>query len=318
MVVLRPRIGVVVALATLVLTGCGTVANRPASSSKTVTVVYAGSLAYINDRVIGPEFQHHTGIRYLGRGGGSFAMAQQLAAGLIPGQVFESVGVAPIQRLEPKQTTWAVRVAATPLVIAYNPHSVDGPYFKKVAQGRVSLKAFFEFLRAHPVTIGRTNPETDPQGQAFYEMVELAVRRYGLPQDTVRKILGAWNNSRQIYSEEGLPAEMQAGGLELSSAFLPEAIQYHLSYIALPAFLNFSRARDAAWYAKASVPLPSGPVSGRVLAIWATVLNRANVGTQYVRYLLSHETQLKQFGYAPLPATIAGHASQVPAAIRHA
>lgn len=309
-------------LAAIVLVGCGASTKYSADSSqksRQVNVVYAGSLAYINDNVLGPAFQKDTGIAYRGRGGGSFAMARQLAAHLIPGDVFESVGTAPVQTLEPKQTTWAVRVSATPLIIAYNPKSPDAAYFKRVATGKVGLKSFFEFLAAHPrLHIGRTNPETDPQGQAFYEMVELAVLRYHLPSNTVKKILGGWNNPKQVYSEEGLPTELESGGLDLASAFLPEAIQSHLAYIPLPGFLNFAVARDGSWYARAHINLPTGTVSGGVLGIWATVLNKNRAGTQFVRYLLTHEKMLKQYGYPPLSPAIQGRASAVPPSIPHA
>jgi molybdate/tungstate transport system substrate-binding protein len=300
------------------LTGCGTASPAPSASSQTtVHVVYAGSLAYINDVVLGPAFTKVTGTRYEGQGGGSFAMAKELASHLIPGDVFESVGTAPIEDLQPHQTTWSVRVSATPLVIAYNPKSPEAGYFRQVAQGKVSLRNFFEYLATHPINIGRTNPLTDPQGQAFYEMVELAVRHYELPADTVQKILGPWNNSKQIYSEEGLPTELQSGGLDLSSAFLPEVIQDHMDYIRLPGWLNFSVASDAQWYAKSSINLPSGRVHGQVLAIWATVLNKSVVGDRFVRYLLEHEAVLRKYGYPPLSPVVQGNAKDVPADIPH-
>lgn len=300
------------------IAACGStkIPSSTANKSTSAQVVYAGSLAYINDHVLGPGFQKSTGIQYQGRGGGSFAMAQQLSSHLIPGNVFESIGTAPILKLEPRQTTWAVRLSSTPLVIAYNPKSRYASYFKKVADGQVSYKAFFEFLATHPLHLGRTNPETDPQGQAFYEMVELATLRYHLPSNTVKKILGSWNNPKQVYSEEGLPTELESGGLDLGSAFLPEAIQSHLDYIPLPGYLNFSVSSDAGWYAKAHITMPTGTVSGGVLAIWATVLNKSQAGTRYVHYLLTHEKVLTRYGYPTLSPVIQGRVRDVPRLIR--
>ena len=301
-------------LATFALAGCGH-SKAHTQASKTVNVVYAGSLAYINDVVLGPGFQKTSGVAYKGQGGGSLAMAQELAYHTISGNVFESVGVAPIKKLEPKQTHWAVRIASTPLVIAYNPKSPNAVYFHKVATGKVSLKSFFEYLASHKVNIGRTDPSTDPQGQAFYEMVELATRYYHLPGSIPKKILGAWNNPKQIYSEEGLPTELESGGLDISSAFLPEAIQDHLDYIALPSQLNFSDFADAAWYGKASLKLPTGTVQGRVLAVWATVLNKSTTGAQFVRYLVSHKSVLKKYGYTPLSPIVQGSTKSIPSGI---
>jgi molybdate/tungstate transport system substrate-binding protein len=305
------------------LAGCGAAGGLSPSASThksphAVNVVYAGSLANINDNVIGPKFQRASGIKYQGRGGGSFAMAHELSSRLIPGDVFESVGTAPIKELEPKQTTWAVRVSATPLVIAYNAKSPYAAFFTKVADHQLPLKSLFVFLASHPVHLGRTNPQTDPQGQAFYEMVELAVRHYHLPAHTVAKILGAWNNPQQIYSEEGLPTELESGGVDIGSAFLPEAMQSHLHYIALPGFLNFSVAKDASWYAQAKVVMPSGTVRGGVLAIWATALNKSRAGTDYVSYLVKHESLLKKYGYPPLSPVVQGRADAIPGAVPHA
>lgn len=289
--------------------------KAPTSTAKKVSVVYAGSLAFINDEILGPKFQKATGVAYQGQGGGSFAMAKELASHLLSGDVFESIGTQPIADLEPSQTTWAVRVSATPLVIAYNPKSPEASYFKKVADRKVSLKAFFAYLASHHLNIGRTDPETDPQGQAFYEMVELAVRHYGLPKSDVGKILGAWNNPKQIYSEEGLPTELQSGGLDLSSAFLPEVIQDHMDYIKLPPMLNFSDAADAAWYAKATLDLPNGKVSGGVMAVWATALNKSVAGAQYVSYVVHHESLLKRYGYQTLSPVAEG--TGVPRTVPH-
>lgn len=317
----RPLAGALMGLvASMALAGCGatphhTATNKPKPSK--VSVVYAGSLAYINDTVIGPGFQKATGIKYQGQGGGSFAMAQELSSHVISGNVFESVGTAPIETLEPKETTWAVRVSSTPLIIAYNPKSPDAAYFKQVAEGKVPLKSFFQYLATHSLHIGRTDPATDPQGQAFYEMVELAVLRYHLPSDTVQKILGAWNNPKQVYSEEGLPTELQSGGLDISSAFLPEAIQSHLDYIPLPGWLNFSVANDASWYAHATIKMPTATAVGGVLAVWATTLGKSAAGDKFVHYLLTHERALKHSGYTPLSPAIQGNAKTVPSTVLH-
>lgn len=308
-----------VGLLALLVAGCGTQVHpsHPTSKAKPVHVVYAGSLAYINDQVVGPAFQKASGITYQGHGGGSYAMAQDLSSHLFPGDVFESIGTGPIAKIVPKETRWAVRIASTPLVIAYNPHSRYAGYFKEVATGQVPLKAFFQFIASHQVHLGRTNPATDPQGQAFYWMVELAAARYGLPTSTVHAILGAWNNPSQIYSEEGILTELQSGGLDLASAFLPEAKQRHLDYIPLPVHLNFSDPTLNPWYHQASISLPTGTVSGSSLAVWATVLQKSPSGTRFVSYLLDHEKTLKPFGYSPLPAVIWGRQASVPKAIHH-
>ncbi|CAB1129146.1 Metal-binding protein [Candidatus Hydrogenisulfobacillus filiaventi] len=303
---------------TLAAAGCGSAA--PAAQSPTqVSVAYAGSLAYVNDRQLAPVFTRQTGIAYRGQGGGSFGIARELAAGALKADVFESLGEKPITILEPRLTRWSVSLAASPLVIAYNPRSPYAPYFRQVAAGRRSLAGLFRFLATHPgVHLGRTNPATDPQGQAFYEMVELAVRQYHLPAGDPAAILGAWNNPRQVFSEEGILTQLQAGGLDLASAFLPEAKQRHLPYIPLPATLNFSDPALASWYGSATVPLPSGPVHGGPLAVVATVLHNSRAGTRYLAFLLSARGRriLTANGYPAITPAIYGDRAAVPAAVR--
>ncbi|MBX5467672.1 MAG: substrate-binding domain-containing protein [Firmicutes bacterium] len=304
------------------IAGCGQAAGQPPaepSPKPAVAVVYAGSLAYLNDQVIGPAFSKATGIAYQGRGGGSFAMAHQIASGLIPADVFESIGLSPIQQLEPEKTRWAVEVASTPLVIAYNPHSQDAPLFEAVASGKRPLRDLFTFLASQPVRLGRTNPATDPQGQAFYLMVELATRLYHLPPDTVQRILGPWDNPHQVYSEEGLPTELQAGGLDLASAFLPEAVQRHLPYIPLPPQLNFSDPSLASWYATASLTIPKvGTVHGAPLAVWVTTIGNRPAGARFVAFLLRDRAALRAQGYPPLPPVVAGSANAIPQVVARA
>src|SRR5579875_886396 len=65
-----------------------------AGAAPTVSVLYAGSLAALNDQRLGPAFTRLTGIGYSGHGGGSLALAQEIAGGELTGDVFESVGTA--------------------------------------------------------------------------------------------------------------------------------------------------------------------------------------------------------------------------------
>ena len=108
--------------------------------------------------------------------------------------------------------------------------------------------------------LGRTDPNTDPQGRDFVYMLELAQSFYHLPSDTVTKILGgpaASPTSPQIFAESSLDSTLQSGQLDASSAFITQAIELHLPYIALPAEINLGDVADAAQYAKATVTITS-------------------------------------------------------------
>lgn len=301
------------------LTGCGPVAST-GSPPATVQVAYAGSLALLNEQAIGPAFHRATGYAYQGRGGGSYGLAHELSSGTIHADVFESIGYGPIAALATHSPGWAVQYAASPLVVAYNPRSPYAGQLNAIRAGREPLSALFTLMATPGFHLGRTNPDTDPQGQAFLMMLQLAVRQYHLPANLYTRIIGSPQNSRQIYSEEGILSLLQAGGLDASSAFLSEAVQRHLSYIKLPAPLNFGDPAEAAWYRTAHLTLSSGRVvTGKPLTIDITALGRhpSPGALAFIRFQLSARARrlYTQMGYTLLPATVVGQSSRAPAGL---
>lgn len=300
------------------LAACGA-APKAAGVHGAANVAYAGSLQDVNDVSIGPAFQHATGNKYQGQGGGSFGVAQEIASKTIAPNVFESVGYAPIQVLEPKFTTWAVSFAASPLVLAYNPKSPFASQLNAIRTGKEPLKDVFTLMANPQFHLGRTNPNTDPQGQAFYMMVELAQQQYNLPSSIPGRVLGALDNPHQIYSETGILSLLQSGGLDASSAFLSEAVQRHLDYIALPNSLNFANPADNKTYAQASVKLDNGSVvHGSALTVDITTLGKpAPAAVAFIRYVLSRhgQTLMKRGGYDVFAPLWLGQRSAVPSGL---
>ncbi|MHB8189517.1 MAG: extracellular solute-binding protein [Ferrimicrobium sp.] len=308
--------------AAIALGACGSVGSaRAGRSSGVADVAYAGSLELLNEKTIGPAFARSSGFSYLGRGGGSLGLSNEIRGGEIASNVFESIGAAPILSLEPRLTRWYVRIAASPIVVAYNQ---AGPYARQlseIARGAKPLADLFSILSSPGFHLGRTNPNTDPQGQAFYEMVELAQRRLRLPTTTVASVLGSVDNPAQVFSETALEARLTSGQLDAASAFLSQAIQLHLPYILLPSVINFGNPKLAATYARAMLQLPNGKVvHGAPLVVDATVLGRVDsaAAQAFIAYQFSHQGQseLQKGGYQLLPPLIVG--SNVPGEVRNA
>ncbi len=295
------------------------------AASSPVRVLYAGSLAAINDQILGPAFSKATGVAYQGQGEATLALAHEIVGGQVIGDVFESVGTGGLAAVGSKLMPWAVSVASQPLVVMYNPKSRWAAQFRAIAAGRRPLKDLFTLLETPGLKLGRTNPETDPQGQAFVLMVHLATKLYGLPANTPEKILGPLENANQVFAETALPAELQAGGVDASSGFLPQAMELKLPYIALPPSLDFASAAHAKTYAKVSIVLPMThkKVVGTPLAIWAGPLfesgSRTALGVRYLEFMMSAKGQadLKKNGFTPLSLPIYGRAGLVPAALKN-
>jgi molybdate/tungstate transport system substrate-binding protein len=315
--------------------GCGSSASPAAGSTGTgsagsakptgtADVAYAGSLENLNEKVIGPAFTRATGYGYSGRGAGSVGLSQEIKSGEITPNVFESVGSKPITALEPKFTTWYVRFAASPLVVAYNPASRYASQFEAIASGKKPVSDLFTLMETPGFRLGRTNPNTDPQGAAFAEMIELAQRQYGLPPGAVAKILGgpaASAQSSEIFAETALEPRLEAGQLDASSAFLSQAVQLHLHYIPLPPAINMGDPADAPAYAKASLRLADGTVSrGAPLVVDITTIGSADkaAADAFVAYVLSKAglAAAKAGGYTLLTPTAFGDIRAIPAAVR--
>ena len=301
-------------------------ASPSTSSTKvsgTANVAYASSLQYLNENVVKPAFTAATGAGFSGTGNSSGTLESDIAAGEISPNVFESVGGDNITPLEPKFTKWYVQYAGTSMVVAYNPNSKYASQFKAIADGSKPLCDLYTLLQTPGLKLGRTDPNTDPQGRDFIYMLELAQSYCKLPSDTVAKILGTSNfgtsSSSQIYAESSLDSTLQSGQLDAASAFVTQAIELHLSYIPLPVQINLGSASLAAHYKTASVKLENGMTkTGSPQVIDITLIGSPTpAGEAFVAYTLSSAglAQYKAGGFTLLTPTVFGSASDVPASI---
>jgi molybdate/tungstate transport system substrate-binding protein len=308
--------------------GCSSSSTTSKSSSGsshkptgTANVAYASSLEYLNEKVFGPAFTTAEGFQYSGRAGASGELESDIAAKEISPNVFESVGGDNIAPLEPKFTTWYVPYAGTSIVVAYNPKSKYASQFKAIASGKEPLKDLFTLMETPGFKLGRTDPNIDPQGRSFIYMLELAQMKYGLPANTVTKILGGpWANAKssQIYAEASLDSVLQSGQLDASSAYITQAVELHLPYIKLPADINLGDPADATLYAKAHITITGNVMkTGSPLQLCITTIGKPTpAGLAFVKYVLSPAglALYKQGGFTIFPRAPVG--TGVPAAIK--
>ncbi|HTU73900.1 MAG TPA: extracellular solute-binding protein [Trebonia sp.] len=294
------------------------------SATGTVNVAYASSLQYLNEKVVSPAFTAATGDGFSGTGNASGTLEADIAAGEISPNVFESVGGDNITPLEPKSTSWYIPYAGTSMVIAYNPKSKYASQLKAYADGSKPLSTLFSTLLQTPgLKLGRTDPNTDPQGRDFIFMLELAQAYYHLPSDTVAKILGTSDfgtaSSSQIYAESSLDSTLESGQLDVSSAFVTQAVELHLDYIKLPTAINLGSSALASTYSTAKVKLANGSSkSGSPQVIDITAIGTPTpAAIAFIKYTLSAAglAEYKQGGFALITPKVVGDASAVPADI---
>jgi molybdate/tungstate transport system substrate-binding protein len=323
------RLGALLALTCMGFAAAGCGSSTPSSTktpstpkvSGTANVAYASSLQYLNTNVVSPAFTAATGYKYVGTSGAAGTLSSEIAANELPAvNVFQSVGSDNITPLEPKYTKWYVQYAGNHMVLAYNPSSKYAPEFEAIASGKKPLADLFTLLETPGLKLGRTDPNIDPQGRYFIEMLELAQMDYHLPSDTVTKIIGSPLNSStssQIYAESSLDSVLEAGELDAASAYYTQAIELHLHYITLPDAIDLGVPADAAQYAKASITTTNGTVhSGAPLVLDITIIGKATpAAIAFVKYTLSPAgiAQYKAGGFTLYTPT--GYGSGIPSAI---
>ena len=209
------------------------------------------------------------------------------------------------------------------MVLAYNPKSKYASEFKAYADGSKPLSALFSSLLQTPgLKLGRTDPNTDPQGRNFVYMLELAQSYYHLPSDTVAKILGTTDfgtaNSSQIYAESALDSTLESGQLDAASAYINQAVQLHLDYIPLPPQINLGSAAYKDFYKTASITVKSGTKHGSPQVIDITTIGTPTpAAIAFIKYTLSPAglAQYKAGGFTTITPTLTGSKSDVPSDI---
>ncbi len=259
----RYRVAAVAAAAVVALAISGTAAATPAtpahSSGATATglaratqgtasVAYAGSLELWAQKDLGPKFTAQTGYGFQGRAAGSGTLASEILSNEIDPGVFMSVGKKNIKRLWPKgRSKFVIQLATDPLVVAYNPNGRFAKEFNAIADHKAPFSSLFSLMSSPGIRIGRTDPNADPQGVYFILMMKLAQPTLHLSFDPAddrarRHKATPFGLPAQMVDEDSLITDLQAGEFDATSAYLTQAIQYHLHYITLPLELELRRS----------------------------------------------------------------------------
>jgi molybdate/tungstate transport system substrate-binding protein len=279
-------------------------ATGPAVAQQKITVAFAGSMGVVMDKGLGPAFAAKTGVQFQGIGQASLGLANLLAAKSLNADVFVPVSAAPVKIVEKAGlTASAVPVASTRIVLAYSPRS-------SFAAALAAAKGddWTKILQAPGLRFGRTDPNTDPQGQYALYALQLAGLYYKQP-GLADKIAGPVVNTTQIFAEPSLLARLQDGQIDATLGYESAVISQHLPFITLPAEIDFSNpALTKPWYGKASLTITAKGVTKTVhpspLVFYAAVLSDAaspQAAADFVAFLRSADGQaiFATYGYNP-------------------
>ncbi len=258
-----------------------------ATSRGTVTTLFAGSLIAYMEHNFRPSFEKASGYGFLGFGGGSTELANEIKGGVRRGDVFVSAAAAADHALEGAPNgnwvSWYTSFMASPLMLAYNPQSSFG---KQLRAG----KPWYRVVAESGIRVGRTDPKLDPKGVLTTEAIAAAANRL---HDAA--LLGAESHF-ETFPETGLVGRMQSGQLDAGFFYAVEAKTAKLSTVALTPVYKYA-------------------------AYTLTILNHASNPTgaaALIRYLLNtaRTYTLNKNGLSPMKPKFAGSRGAVPASLR--
>lgn len=290
------------------------------SDQQTVSVLYAGSLASVMENGIGPAFSKATGYGYQGEAQGSLGAAQMIRDHLRTPDVFLSADpLVNVNVLMGQQNgdlvKWFIVLASSQLVLAYNPHSKFASKFQDAAAHRIP---WYEVLETPGVRFGRGDPNIDPKGYRTLFLFRLAGKYYH--REEVPRLLGDPENPAQVFPEVVLLARVESGQFDAGIFYKHEILIHNLPYLDFPPEINLGDARFSGLYAQESYTTVTGQrVSGAPILFTVTVPESARHRTAalaFVRFLLTSEGLLKQFGFGNVEHRVGGDAAQLPVDLR--
>jgi len=293
---------------------------KDSSQNRTVSVLYAGSLATVMENGLGPAFSKATGNDYKGEAQGSLGAARMIHDHLRDPDVFISADPSVNESVlmgsgNGNLVTWFVTMASSQLVLAYNPNS---PFAAKFQAAAANTIPWYEVLETPGVRFGRGDPTIDPKGYRTLFLFDLAGKHYGRPE--IPRLLGDTLNPAQVLPEVALLARVEAGQFDAGIFYRHEVVAHKLPFVSFPPEINLGDPRFADFYAQATYTTPSGEhVSGAPIIFTITIpktVHHQAAAEALVRFLLSSNNLLEEFGLGSVDHRVGGDSEQVPANLR--
>ena len=290
------------------------------SRNRSVSVLYAGSLATVMENGLGPAFSKATGFEYKGEAQGSLGGARMIRDHLRSPDVFISADPSVNEsvlmgRSNEEIVTWFLTLASSQLVLAYNPNGKFASKFQAAGEGSIP---WYEVLETPGVRFGRGDPAIDPKGYRSLFLFELAGKHYNRPE--IPALIGDPMNPAQVFPEIVLLARVESGQFDAGIFYKHEVVAHKLPFITFPPEISLGDPKFSAFYAQAGYTTPSGDqVRGApilfTITIPKTVHNQAGAEA-FVRFLLSSNNLLEAFGLGAVDHEVGGDALKAPAELR--
>ncbi|HEY0702128.1 MAG TPA: extracellular solute-binding protein [Candidatus Acidoferrales bacterium] len=307
-------------LAALVLIAVAVLLPRSANSAESVSVLYAGSLAGVMENGVGPAFIKTTGIAYEGEAQGSLGGARMIRDKLRFPDVYISADPAVNAKVlmgpaNGNLVNWYLLVGGSQLVLGVNPASKFAAKFDDVRSGKMT---WYELLETPGFRFGRGDPTIDPKGYRTIFMFNLAGKFYKRPD--IPALLGEPRNPAEVFPEIVLLARLESGEFDAAIFYKHEALAHKMPFITLPPEINLGDPKFAASYATQTYDTPGGEhVVGAPILFTITIpttVRHEAAALAFVKFVLSSDALLKDFGFSNVAHQVGGDAGLVPPELR--
>lgn len=302
-------------LAALLTAPRAALAAPPRSHTTEVLTVYAAGTLAVPFQHIDAAFEKlHPGVVVQPQFGGSVMMARRIADLHQRADVYVSADYTVIPKILGKAglTSWFVGFAANAVTLAYTPRS----------RGARTINAdnWYHVVAQPGVVIGRSDPNTDPSGYQFLQMLSLAAGYYHDPELEPSVLKNAPRRAMRD-TETSLISALQLGQIDYLAIYSSSAIAHHLEYVKLPSDINLEDASKYHLYQRGSARTATGVLHGKPIIYAVSVPHTADhkaLAAEYIRFLIGKEGRaiLAKSGLVPLNHALAHDASAMPAVLR--
>jgi molybdate/tungstate transport system substrate-binding protein len=289
-----------------------------AAEPTTLTIFAAGTLA-VPFRQLDAQFeQQHAGTTVQALFGGSVMMARRITNlhqsadliavadyNVIPKYLFGGAA-------GPAYAKWYIGFARNAVTFVYTDKS-------KYA-GEITPANWYQVLARPGVEIGRSDPDTDPSGYQTVQMLDLAEKFYKV-RGLAGKILANAPRANMRDTETALISALQLGQIDYLAIYRSDAQQHHFRYLDLPARIDLSDPRDAAFYAEGVAHTKNGDLKGAPIVYAVTIPSNAphpELAEAYLKLLLGPQGQavFKANGFGTIAPAYAVNGGAVPETLR--
>ncbi len=327
------RIGVIV-LAVLVV-GVGIYAGYSYyhSDHSNPLIVYSADAYVAESNYLLSGYHNASGASVLkAKGGGSFTDAREISQG-DPANAFISVSRSSYEKsyLGPRYSGWAVAFASDQLVLAYTSeysNLTEKTLVKNIVdQFGTALEnnnphnysQAYNNLTSGKVTVGISNPSSDPAGLRGWISLEIAGKLYAGNENYYTTAIMKNQGVRNSTSAAELVSPLTTGNIQFLFIYRSVAVSEHLPFIELSNYTNFGNASMASFYSGFSYNTASGAASGSPILLLVSSLAGNGVlnGTSlnFTVYVVEHSNEMASFGLTPLVKPVLYNDTSVPSPI---